>query len=358
MSIEVQHISKTFGNFVALQDVSLRINDGELVALLGPSGSGKTTLLRIISGLEAPDPNPASQILFHDASVVKRSVRQRQVGFVFQHYALFRHMSVFENIAFGLRVRPRATRPTRVEIHDRVSQLLKLIQLEGFGKRYPSQLSGGQRQRVALARALAVEPKVLLLDEPFGALDAKVRQGLRAWLRRLHEEIHLTSVLVTHDQEEALEVADRVVVMNQARIEQVGTPDEVFHRPATPFVMEFLGQVNVFHGRVSQGQVLLGDIPIDQPVNLFQKDGEATIYMRPHELDIKLVANGSPSLSAQVVRLNPAGPVAKVHLRSLSGQEIQVELTQERFQELSLSEGNKVFVFPKSARVFAPDFVI
>src|SRR5690606_37256086 len=226
MSIEVKHISKTFGSFTALRDVSLRVNDGELVALLGPSGSGKTTLLRIIAGLEVPDEEPASEILFDESSVTGRPVGQRHVGFVFQHYALFRHLTVFENIAFGLRVRPRDQRPSKSEIRDRVHQLLKLVQLENFGGRYPTQLSGGQRQRVALARALAVEPKVLLLDEPFGALDAKVRQGLRDWLRKLHDEIHLTSVLVTHDQEEALEVADRIVVMNQGRIEQTGTPED------------------------------------------------------------------------------------------------------------------------------------
>ena len=287
MSIEVKHVSKTFGNFTALNDVNLRVDDGELVALLGPSGSGKTTLLRIIAGLETPDGNAGSEILFHDSSVTGQPVGKRQVGFVFQHYALFRHMSVFENIAFGLRVRPRRERLAKSEIQDRVHHLLNLIQLDEFGNRYPSQLSGGQRQRVALARALAVEPKVLLLDEPFGALDAKVRQGLRAWLRRLHDEIHLTSVLVTHDQEEALEVADRVVVMNQARIEQVGTPEEVFHHPASEFVMEFLGQVNVFHSRVRNGSVRLGEMTFDCPRYPHQQERPATIYMRPHELDIK-----------------------------------------------------------------------
>src|SRR3954451_24873234 len=239
MSIEISNISKTFGSFTALRDINLKINDGELLALLGPSGSGKTTLLRIIAGLELPDQQPGASILFDGQDVARRQVGARQVGFVFQHYALFRHMTVFENIAFGLRVRPRAIRPSRQAIHDKVSELLKLIQLDRFGNRYPSQLSGGQRQRVALARALAIEPKVLLLDEPFGALDAKVRQGLRNWLRRLHDELHITSILVTHDQEEALEVADRIVVMNQAKVEQVGSPEEVFHRPASEFVIDF-----------------------------------------------------------------------------------------------------------------------
>ena len=247
MSIEVTNVTKRYGDFAALKEVSLHVNAGELVTLLGPSGSGKTTLLRVIAGLEMPD---TGSVLFEGEDATTRHVRERRVGFVFQHYALFRHMTVLENIAFGLRVRPRRVRPSRAEIRSRVSKLLRLVQLEGFARRYPSQLSGGQRQRVALARALAVEPKVLLLDEPFGALDAKVRQELRHWLRRLHEEIHVTSVFVTHDQDEAFEVADRVVVMNAGRIEQIGTPREVFHSPASTFVMSFLGTVNVFRRRV------------------------------------------------------------------------------------------------------------
>src|SRR5688500_7713525 len=264
MSIEVKNLTKSFGSFVALRDVSFTVHSGELVALLGPSGSGKTTLLRVIAGLETPD---AGSVFFDGDDATKRDPRDRGVGFVFQHYALFRHMTVFENVAFGLRVRPRGQRPSETEIERRVHELLKLVQLDYLGNRYPSQLSGGQRQRVALARALAVEPKVLLLDEPFGALDAKVRQELRRWLRRLHEEIHLTSVFVTHDQEEALELADRVVVMNQARIEQQGSPDEVFEQPATPFVMNFLGNVNIFHGRVEGGRALLGPLALDYPAH-------------------------------------------------------------------------------------------
>jgi sulfate transport system ATP-binding protein len=352
MSIEVKHISKTFGNFPVLRDVSLRVNDGELVALLGPSGSGKTTLLRIIAGLETPDPHPQSEILFHDASVANRPAGKRRVGFVFQHYALFRHMTVFDNIAFGLQVRPRHKRPSKAEIRDRVHHLLELIQLEGFGGRFPSQLSGGQRQRVALARALAVEPKVLLLDEPFGALDAKVRQGLRAWLRKLHDEIHLTSVFVTHDQEEALEVADRVVVMNQAKIEQVGTPEEVFHNPASEFVMKFLGQVNVFHARVAAGKAVLGDLAFDFPEHAEDHELPATVYMRPHELDIRRARNGEAGLRANVVRVNPAGSVAKVNLKTTDGAEVQVDLTLERLQELELASGEDVYVYPRNARVF------
>jgi sulfate transport system ATP-binding protein len=358
MSIEVRHISKTFGNYAALKDVSLKVNDGEMVALLGPSGSGKTTLMRIIAGLEMPDDSNQSDILFYGNSVRSRSVRQRKVGFVFQHYALFRHMNVFNNIAFGLKVKPRAERPSKKEIHDRVSHLLKLIQLEGFGNRLPSQLSGGQRQRVALARALAVEPKVLLLDEPFGALDARVRQDLRSWLRKLHDEIHLTSILVTHDQEEALELADRVVVMNQAKVEQIGTPNEVFHSPANEFVMKFLGQVNVFQGRVRDGKAILGDLAFDFPRYTAGSERKATVYMRPHELDIKRSANGEASLKAKVIRTNPAGSVAKVHLLASSGDEIQVELNQDRFHELSLQANEDVHVFPKALRVFMPDYEI
>ncbi len=358
MSIEVKHVSKTFGNFTALRDVSLRVNDGELVALLGPSGSGKTTLLRIIAGLETSDPNPESEILFQDASVSGNPVGKRGVGFVFQHYALFRHMSVFDNIAFGLKVRPRRDRPSKNHIRDRVNQLLKLIQLEGFGDRFPSQLSGGQRQRVALARAIAVEPQVLLLDEPFGALDAQVRKGLRDWLRKLHDEIHLTSVLVTHDQEEALEVADRVVVMNQAKIEQVGTPEEVFHHPASQFVMEFLGQVNIFHCRIKEGKASLGNLTFEYPSYNGAHEKDAAVYMRPHELGIHRTAENTTGLPARVVRLNPAGAVARVHLTLINGEGIQVELSQEIYHQLGLSIGENVFVYPKNARIFVPDFAI
>jgi sulfate transport system ATP-binding protein len=355
MSIDVEHISKTFGGYKALDDVSLKINDGELVALLGPSGSGKTTLLRIIAGLEAPDPHPQAAIRFHDEDVSLHDVKQRQVGFVFQHYALFRHMTVFENVAFGLRVRPRKDRPSKEEIRDRVEKLLSLVQLGQFSRRYPSQLSGGQRQRVALARALAVEPKVLLLDEPFGALDAKVRQGLRAWLRRLHEEIHITSVLVTHDQEEALEVADRVVVMNNAKIEQAGTPDEVFHQAKTEFVMEFLGQVNVFHGRVRRGKASVGELTVDYPTYGDDQERPATVYMRPHEFEVRRARNGTASFPGRVVRTNSAGAIARVSVETEQGRTVLVDLSLEEFNQLALIEGETVFLFPKNARVFIPN---
>ncbi|HNH24613.1 MAG TPA: sulfate ABC transporter ATP-binding protein, partial [Accumulibacter sp.] len=247
MSIEIRHIGKRFGNYVALEDIDLLIPTGELVALLGPSGCGKTTLLRIIAGMESAD---RGEVWFSGEEATHLPARERNVGFVFQHYALFRHMTVFENVAFGLRVKPRKTRPAEPEIRRRVNELLSLVQLDWLADRYPSQLSGGQRQRIALARALAVEPRVLLLDEPFGALDTKVRKELRRWLRRLHDEMHISSVFVTHDQEEALEVADRVVVMNQGRIEQIGSPDDVYSNPASPFVYRFLGNVNVFHSRL------------------------------------------------------------------------------------------------------------
>src|SRR5882672_854793 len=251
MSIEIKGVSKTFGTFEALRNVSLSVGDAELVALLGPSGSGKTTLLRIIAGLDTPD---TGSILLNGEDATNRGAGDRGVGFVFQHYALFRHMTVMENVAFGLRVQPKKIRKSNEDIRDRVMTLLKLVQLDWVAQRYPAQLSGGQRQRIALARALAVEPKVLLLDEPFGALDARVRKELRQWLRRFHDDLHITSLFVTHDQEEALEVADRVVVMNKGKVEQVGTPEEVYHKPASVFVLNFLGNVNIFHGRVIDGK--------------------------------------------------------------------------------------------------------
>ena len=298
MSIAVAHLTKSFGSFVALRDVSFAVHSGELVALLGPSGSGKTTLLRVIAGLETPD---AGSVFFDGDEATGRDPRDRGVGFVFQHYALFRHMTVFENVAFGLRVRPRDQRPSQDDISRRVHELLGLVQLDYLGDRYPSQLSGGQRQRVALARALAVEPRVLLLDEPFGALDAKVRQELRRWLRRLHQEIHLTSVFVTHDQEEALELANRVVVMNEGRIEQDAPPGEVIEKPATPFVADFLGDVNLFHGRVQVEMHDENGRPM--PMELDGERSEAVrvivgdrVYVRPR------AGNGTPTAGPYVGR--------------------------------------------------------
>ncbi len=353
MSIEIRDVSKQFGSFSALGNVSLQVQTGELVALLGPSGSGKTTLLRIIAGLEYPD---TGSILFHGEDIVTRDARSRQVGFVFQHYALFRHMTVFENIAFGLRVRPRSLRPSKADIQARVMELLKLVQLEGLAQRYPSQLSGGQRQRVALARALAVEPKVLLLDEPFGALDARVRQELRSWLRRLHDELHITSVFVTHDQEEALEVADRVVVMNHGKIEQVGTPNDVYESPANPFVMNFLGSVNLFHARVHDGEAHIG--PSTTPVSAAQ-DAATIGYVRPHELDIARHRNGAPTIEAVIRHIHAIGPTVRVELaRRDNGELMEAELTRERFGELALKSGEEVHVKARKLQVFTEDYSI
>lgn len=349
MSIETRKITKTFGKFAALRGVDLKVETGELVALLGPSGSGKTTLLRIIAGLEEAD---RGDILFHGEDVARRRVGDRQVGFVFQHYALFRHMSVFENVAFGLRVRPRSTRPSNAEIKERVSELLRLVQLDGLAGRRPSQLSGGQRQRVALARALAVEPRVLLLDEPFGALDAKVRQELRRWLRRLHDDLHITTLFVTHDQEEALEVADRVVVMNQGQIEQDGTPDQVYEHPATPFVYNFLGSVNLFHGRVHNGEATLGPLSVDAPEHARAQNTAAVGYVRPHDLEVQLRPNGT-TVEALVRHVASVGPVVRLELeRRDNGDRIEAELTRERFGELKVQAGDAVHVKPRKLKVF------
>jgi len=351
MSIEAQDISKTFGGFRALDHVSLYVPPGELVALLGPSGSGKTTFLRIIAGLEVPDPG-SGPIRFHDENVASTQVGQRRVGFVFQHYALFRHMTVQENVAFGLKVKPRNARPEKEAIADKVRQLLQLVQLEGLANRYPSQLSGGQRQRVALARALAVEPKILLLDEPFGALDAKVRQELRRWLRRLHDEIHLTSVFVTHDQEEAVEVADRLVIMNEGRIEQVGTPEEVFHRPATEFVMNFLGDVNIFHGHVESGKAHFGSLVFDYPEYPEPTPKRVRVFIRPHDLKINVEQDDMPSIRACVSRVNTAGPMVKLELLSETNDRIHVEISHESFQREPVREGTQVYLWPRDIRIF------
>ncbi len=341
MSIEIRNISKRFGNFVALDNINLDIPTGELVALLGPSGCGKTTLLRIIAGMETAD---QGDILFSGAEATHLHARERNVGFVFQHYALFRHMTVFENVAFGLRVKPRKERPSESEIKRRVMELLGLVQLDWLADRYPSQLSGGQRQRIALARALAVEPKVLLLDEPFGALDTKVRKELRRWLRRLHDDMHISSVFVTHDQEEALEVADRVVVMNHGRIEQIGSPDEVYSAPATPFVYQFLGNVNVFHSRVQGGYA---------EVERSETPEKATAFVRPHDIDIARQPTEG-ALAATVAHVHPIGPVVRVELQH-GGEIVEVELSRERHAMLQLAVGQEVWFRPRQMRVFGAD---
>ncbi len=350
MSIEVRNITKRFGDFAALRDINLQFSTGELVALLGPSGCGKTTLLRIIAGLEFPE---TGDVLFDGKSAAERTVRQRRVGFVFQHYALFRHMSVFENVAFGLRVRPRKFRPSNAEIRDKVNTLLKLIQMEHLARHYPAQLSGGQRQRVALARALAVEPSVLLLDEPFGALDAKVRLELRRWLRRLHDELHVTSVFVTHDQEEALEVADRVVLMNAGRVEQVGTPEEVYDNPATPFVYTFLGHVNIFRGRVHRGHAQVGAVEIDAPEYTDADNAPAVGYVRPHDVEVFREAGDPLAIPARVVRVQMLGPLVRLELATLSGGDpLEAQLTRKGFQELNARPGETVYVKMANMRVF------
>ena len=356
MSIQIREVNKHFSSFHALRNVNLDIESGELLALLGPSGCGKTTLLRIIAGLETPD---TGSILFSGADTTDVHVRDRNVGFVFQHYALFRHMTVFENVAFGLRVKPRGERPSDAQIRQKVTDLLKLVQLDWIADRYPSQLSGGQRQRIALARALAVEPKVLLLDEPFGALDAKVRKELRRWLRRLHDELHVTSIFVTHDQEEALEVADRVVLMNQGHIEQVGTPQEVWEHPASPFVYGFLGDVNLFHGRAHEGQLHLEGVAIDSPEHAQARDARAYAYVRPHDLEVERYTPGAVGIVAELQRAIVVGPIARLELWPEDPQQpdghdplIEAQIPAEHFRALGLKEGEKLVVSPRKARVF------
>ena len=371
MSIEVRNISKTFGKVTVLKDVSLTVNTGELVALLGPSGSGKTTLLRVIAGMEPPDAG-SGPILFDGADVSTREIGKRQVGFVFQHYALFKHMSVFENIAFGLRSKPWRARPSRADIRTKVYDLLKLIQLENLANRYPSQLSGGQRQRVALARALAVEPSVLLLDEPFGALDATVRRELRRWLRRLHDEIHVTSIFVTHDQEEALEVSDRIAVMNAGRIEQFGPPEEVYERPANAFVYRFLGSYNLFHAREEAGGHSSSPAhepaphaphaPHDATVNgngSGGQDAPPVTFVRPHDVEITRDNADGVGLAAIITHVGFAGPVVNVELRRTDdGQQIDAEVAVATYRELGLKRGDRVFVSLRNQSVFPLDYSI
>ncbi|QIL68927.1 sulfate ABC transporter ATP-binding protein [Diaphorobacter sp. HDW4B] len=368
MSIEIRNVSKQFGDFQALRDVNLDIKSGELIALLGPSGCGKTTLLRIIAGLETAD---VGTIHFSGEDTTDVHVRERNVGFVFQHYALFRHMTVFENVAFGLRVKPRKERPSEAQIREKVMSLLKLVQLDWIADRYPSQLSGGQRQRIALARALAVEPKVLLLDEPFGALDAKVRKELRRWLRRLHDELHVTSIFVTHDQEEALEVADRVVVINKGKIEQEGTPQQVWDNPASPFVYGFLGDVNLFKGRASDGRVYLDDgMQLDSTEAQGAHEAKAFAFVRPHDLDVEryspgqaLDAQGRPrGIVVQLSRAIVVGPIARLELIPESDNQsadntateslIEAQIPAQQFRDQGLREGELLVVTPRHAKVF------
>jgi sulfate transport system ATP-binding protein len=351
MSIAVQNIRKTFGAFTALEGVDLNVKSGQLVALLGPSGSGKTTLLRIIAGLEYADPG-SGRISFHGEDVTDVPAGRRKVGFVFQHYALFRHMTVCENIAFGLKVRHRRERPSKSEIADRAAKLLKLVQLEQLGGRYPSQLSGGQRQRIALARALAVEPKVLLLDEPFGALDAKVRKELRRWLRRFQDEINITTLFVTHDQEEALEISDEVVIMNNARVEQVGSPQEVYDRPASPFVYQFLGNVNVL-----RAQALAHAGPHAPTEAMLEIDGQ--VYVRPHDIEVLPHVPGAAGVVAILRYIHAAGATARLTLEQVPTREsIEVETTRVTLASLDLKVGDLVNLRLRQSRSFDEDYTI
>lgn len=409
MGIEVKNIQKNFGDFAALGNINLSVPDGELVALLGPSGSGKTTLLRIIAGLEFAD---SGKVFIDGVETGEMHVKERKVGFVFQHYALFKHMTVFENVAFGLRVRPKDIRPTPFQIRRRVMELLNLVHLDKFYDRYPSQLSGGQRQRVALARSLAVEPKLLLLDEPFGALDAKVRKELRRWLRRLHDDIHITSIFVTHDQEEAMEVSDRVVVMNHGKIEQVGTPEEVYHQPVNGFVYDFLGNYNEFAGwKDEEGKAHLAEddvweepapspniaatapartshwlsrypelvgairkvmpsllLPVDVATAPTKNNGTARqqlrtrlaergtpvrIFARPHEMFVAKIPDGEHKyIPAIVIHINPAGSLAKIEMQRKNGGILQAEVPKTIIDQLTICKGDQLFVRPKSVRVF------
>lgn len=353
MSIHIKDVSKSFGSFNALSNITLSIQTGELVALLGPSGSGKTSLLRIIAGLEEAD---SGMILFGGEDMTHIRTTERKVGFVFQHYALFKHMTVFDNIAYGLRVRPKKERPSKKEINEKVTELLSLVKLDALADRYPSQLSGGQRQRVALARALAVEPKVLLLDEPFGALDAKVRKDLRRWLRRLHDDFHITSIFVTHDQEEALDVADRIVVMNEGKIEQIGSPEEVYDHPNSPFVYDFLGNVNLFHGRLENGKLLNGKVELDVPGIDNKENRPAVAYVRPHDVMIERESIAKDAVQAKIVHIHIVGRTVHIELKSKEIEQfLEAELTKEQYGELGLKVGEEVFVRPNQLKVFIPE---
>lgn len=340
MSIIIERVSKQFGHFQALNNISLEVKEGTLVALLGPSGSGKSTLLRAIAGLEKPD---RGSIIISGRDTTHLDIRKRNIGFVFQHYALFKHLTVRQNIAFGLEIRKYPHR----SIKERVEELLGLIQLQGLGDRYPGQLSGGQRQRVALARALAVQPQVLLLDEPFGALDAKVRKELRGWLRRLHDEVHVTSVFVTHDREEAMEVADVVVVMNQGRIEQVGTPAEIYDHPVTPFVMGFVGDVNVLPGNAPLFNPHLGNGLSD----LDDRALESEVFVRPHDLEVRAVDDDN-SPNAIVKRVCHLGKEIQIELAFHDGLTVLVHLNREEFARENLHLGQRVLVKPRRAKYF------
>jgi sulfate/thiosulfate transport system ATP-binding protein len=350
MSIAVSNITKRFGHVVALDDVSLAIKDGELMALLGPSGSGKTTLLRILAGLDFPD---SGTLAFDGADMAGVPAAKRGAGFVFQNYALFRHMTVFDNVAFGLRVKPRAQRPSRAQTAARVRELLARVELPDIERRYPSQLSGGQRQRVALARALAIDPRVLLLDEPFGALDAKVRKSLRRWLRQLHDDMHLTSVLVTHDQEEALELADRVAILNLGRIEQIGTPQEVYDEPATAFVHEFLGDSNRYDCQISDGHISIPELRLKLPNAKRLAAGRGVAFIRADEMSLQVDAPG-PTVSAVIRHIQAAGPAVGLECEvEHSGAAILCSLDRKSAQIERLAVGHSLILRPSRIRTYS-----
>jgi sulfate/thiosulfate transport system ATP-binding protein len=352
MSILLRGIAKQFGEFAAVENINLDVPSGALIALLGPSGCGKTTLLRIIAGLETPD---RGQVLFDGKDATSWPIRDRRVGFVFQHYALFRHMTVFENVAFGLKVKPRRERPPAGKIRKKVRSLLELVQLDWAGDRYPAQLSGGQKQRVALARALAVDPDVLLLDEPFGALDSQVRHELRRWLRRLHDELHFTSVFVTHDQQEAIEVADTIVVLNRGKIEQCGIPGEIYDLPTSAFVHRFLGQVNELPVRMRQGRAHVGPLDISLNAAAASDGGNSIALIRPHEIEIGPEAAG---WSASVLAVRVIGPIVRLELcaegQSVS-EPLEAEISRERYEAERFSVGQKVGLRFRRWQVYPAD---
>jgi sulfate transport system ATP-binding protein len=369
VTIVVRELEKWFGPNKVVDRVSFEIASGELVALLGPSGGGKSTVLRIIAGLEMPD---AGEVILEGKVATDRRVQERTIGFVFQHYALFRHMTVRENVAFGLRVR----KLPKAQIERDVDELLGLVQLSDYGARYPSQLSGGQRQRVALARALAPRPSMLLLDEPFGALDAKVRVELREWIRKLHKERGITSVFVTHDQEEAMDLADRVVVLHRGRVEQIGTPEEIYDRPATEFVASFVGSINVLRGQVKAGRAALGELHVEAPPGTGE-GASVRAFVRPHDIELSrdaresgevaacgaqpsdASADGNPPVAAaRVERVSRLGWMVKVELRLADGQPLAVELTKDRVSELGIGEGDRVLVNLREAKIFVQDYAI
>ena len=348
MNIQLRQVIKRYQKVRALQKVNLDIPSGEITALLGPSGSGKTTLLRLIAGLELPH---KGSILFDGRDQTTVPLRERKVGFVFQHYALFKHLTVFENVAFGLRILPWSKRPARRQIDKTVRDLLALVQLAGYGDRMPAQLSGGQRQRIALARALAIEPSVLLLDEPFGALDARVRRDLRKWLRELHARLHVTSVLVTHDQEEALELADQVVIMKDGRVVQTGTPEQVYSAPANAFVYDFLGDANRLRGKVSGQGIAVGDLvlPIAPPEGAAS---DVIVHIRPHQLTIETEVSHSNSMAAEVLDVNANGPVVRIEARTSFGADVAIQTTHEELHARPVTPGSRITVGFRLADVF------